>query len=47
MSKAQEVTKELLNIYKTEKLENESFESFDSRYLSTLSIEQIQERIGL
>lgn len=47
MSKAQEVTKELLNIYKTEKLENESFESFDSRYLSTLSVEQIQERIGL
>ena len=47
LSKAQEVTKELLNIYKTEKLENESFESFDSRYLSTLSVEQIQERIGL
>ena len=47
MPKAQEVTKELLNIYKTEKLENESFESFDSRYLSTLSVEQIQEKIGL
>ena len=45
--KAQEVVKELLNIYKTQKLENESFESFDSRILSILSIEEIQNRIGL
>jgi ferredoxin-nitrite reductase len=45
--KAQEVIKELLNIYKTNRVENESFESFDSRFLSTLSIEQIHKSIGL
>lgn len=45
--KAQEVVKELLNIYKTHRDENESFESFDSRFLSTLSIEQIHESVGL
>ena len=45
--KAQEVVKELLTIYKTQKLENESFESFDSRVLSSLLIEEIQKRVGL
>ena len=47
LPKAQEVTKELLSIYKNEKFDNETFESFDSRVLSTLSIETIQSRIGL
>ena len=45
--KAQEVVRELLTIYKNEKLENESFENFDSRILSLLTTEQIQARIGL
>ncbi len=45
--KAQEVVKELLNIYKTQKFENESFETFDSRILTILSIEEIQKKIGL
>lgn len=44
---AQVAVKELLNIYKNEKFDNETFESFDSRVLSTLSIETIQSRIGL
>ena len=47
LPKAQEVVKELLNIYKTRKLENESFESFDSRVLSSLDINEIQKRVGL
>ena len=47
MSKAQEVTAQLLKIYKDEKTENETFESFDSRFLSNLEIEEIQTRIGL
>lgn len=45
--KAQEIVRELLNIYKNERIDDESFENFDSRILSVLSIEQIQERIGL
>jgi ferredoxin-nitrite reductase len=46
IKKAQLITKELVNIYKNERLEKESFESFDSRVLSKLTIEQIQEKIG-
>lgn len=46
MAKAQKITAELLNIYKAEKTENETFESFDSRVLSHLEIEEIQSRIG-
>jgi hypothetical protein len=42
-----EPEKELLHIYKTQKLENESFESFDSRVLSSLDINEIQKRVGL
>lgn len=45
--KAQELTRELISIYKNEKEENETFESFDTRVLSHLDIEQIQTRIGL
>ena len=45
--KAQEVTRELLTIYKNERINNESFESFDTRILSHLSIEDIQQRVGL
>ena len=37
--------KNLITIYKNEKLENESFESFDTRVLEHLSIEQIQQRL--
>ena len=47
LPKAQEVTKELLSIYKSAKLENETFESFDTRVLANLEIEEIQSRIGL
>ena len=47
MPKAQELTRELINIYKNEKEENETFESFDTRVLSHLEIEEIQTRIGL
>ncbi len=43
---AQKIVKELLTIYKEERLEEETFESFDSRVLSQLTIEQIQEKIG-
>ena len=45
--KAQEVTRELLTIYKNERINNESFESFDTRVLSLLSSEEIQQRVGL
>ena len=45
--KAQELTRELISIYKNEKEENETFESFDTRVLSHLEIEEIQTRIGL
>lgn len=47
IAKAQEVVKELLTIYKNERIENESFEYFDSRFLSTLTVEEIKQRIGL
>jgi len=45
--KAQELVGELISIYKNEKEENETFESFDTRVLSHLEIEEIQTRIGL
>lgn len=45
--KAQELTLQLLNMYKNEKNENETFESFDTRILANLEIEEIQSRIGL
>ena len=32
---------------KNERLEGETFESFDTRVLSHLSVEEIQEKIGL
>lgn len=46
VEKAKHIVKELLSIYKDERLDEESFESFDSRTLSKLSIEQIQKKIG-
>ena len=47
IKKAQEIVKNLLTIYKNEQLEDESFENFDSRVLSELSIEEIQAKVGL
>ena len=47
MKLAQEVVKNLVEIYSNEKLLNETFESFDSRVLSGLTIEEIQVRIGI
>lgn len=47
IKKAQEVVKNILNIYQDEQIDDESFENFDSRVLSLLSIEEIQQRIGL
>jgi ferredoxin-nitrite reductase len=47
IQKAQEVVKELLTIYKNEMINDESFESFDSRVLSKLTIEEIQAKVGL
>lgn len=45
--KAQEVVKNLLFIYKDQKRVSETFESFDSRVLSTIDIEILQAQIGL
>lgn len=47
IKKAQEVVKELVKIYSKEKIEDESFESFDSRVLSLLSLEELQKKVGL
>lgn len=47
MKQAQEVVKELLTIYKNEMLNDESFEDFDTRVLSNLTVEEIQSKIGL
>lgn len=47
MKKAQIIVRNLIEIYKNEKIEDETFESFDSRVLSKLTTEEIQERIGL
>ncbi len=38
--------KRLMMVYKKEKLEGESFEAFDTRVFGSLSIEDIQERLG-
>ena len=46
INKAQLIVKELLTIYKNDRIEDETFESFDSRVLSKLTIEQLQEKIG-
>ena len=45
--KAQEVVKNLLFIYKDQKRASETFESFDTRVLSTIDIEILQTQIGL
>jgi ferredoxin-nitrite reductase len=42
---AKEIVKNLMSFYKKEKKENETFEIFDSRVLSNISIEEIQELI--
>lgn len=47
IQRAKEIVKELVIIYKEEKIKNESFEAFDDRVLSKLSIEEIQKRLGL
>ncbi len=38
--------KNLMNMYKKEKLDHETFEDYDTRVLSKLSIDNIQERLG-
>lgn len=46
LSNAQIIVKNLLNIYKEEKLDNESFESFESRIISHIPHEVLCERVG-
>ena len=47
IEKAKEVVKTLVLLYKNKKIGNESFESFDDRVLSKLTIEDIREIVGL
>ena len=47
LKKAQEVVKNLIEIYKNERIDDETFENFDSRVLSNLTVEEIQSKIGL
>lgn len=42
---AKKLVKDLVLMYKNEREENESFESYDTRVLSTLSIEEILQRV--
>ncbi len=37
----------LIEIYKNERIDDETFENFDSRVLSNLTVEEIQSKIGL
>ncbi len=46
LKKAKVAVKNLLTIYKNEKINSESFESFDSRVLSKFTTEELYERIG-
>ncbi len=46
LEKAKVAVKNLLTIYKNEKINNESFESFDSRVLAKFTTEELYERIG-
>ena len=43
---AQKIVENLINMYEEQKFENETFEEFDSRFLATLSIEDIQAKVG-
>ena len=47
LKKAQEVVKNLIEIYKNERIDDETFENFDTRVLSNLTVEEIQSKIGL
>jgi len=47
LTKAKEIIKRLIEIYKNERLAGESFEIFDTRVLHRLSIEEIVEKITL
>jgi len=47
IEKAKEIVKDLVILYKNKRIEDESFEAFDTRVLSKLSIEDIQEILGL
>ena len=47
IKKAKELVKNLVVLYKNKKIGNESFESFDDRVLSKLTIEEIREIVGL
>ncbi len=47
IEKAKVIVKELVIMYKEQKQANESFEAFDDRVLSQLTIEEIQQKIGL
>ncbi len=43
---AKHLVKELMILYKEQREENETFENFDSRFLSQLSIEEIQKKLS-
>ncbi len=43
---AQKIVENLINMYEKHKLEDETFEEFDSRFLATLSIQDIQAKVG-
>ena len=43
----QEVVKNLIEIYKNERIDDETFENFDTRVLSNLTVGEIQSKIGL
>jgi ferredoxin-nitrite reductase len=47
LPKAQEVVRDLINMYENEKIDNETFEEYDSRILSMQSVENLQAKIGL
>ena len=47
MKKAKEITKKLVLLYKNQRIKNESFEAYETRVLSQLSIQDIQKTLGL
>jgi ferredoxin-nitrite reductase len=46
LSEAKYIVKKIVELYKEERLDDESFESFDSRVLSSLSIDEVVEKIN-
>jgi len=47
LQSAKEIVKKLVLLYKNERIQNESFESFDDRVLAPLCIEGIREKLGI